>query len=366
MVLISEYQSLSSIRSRIDLNEFPGVPGTELEQLLSYYLDIYNPSKTLVLSTADGINIVNGLKGREGSGVQCIVNLKRINDVRWINRLFETTNQSLPEAGVFVGCVETYSLRKYRILKKFPKGLNYAYYTMDFMLKRVFPKLPILKSIYFFLTQGRNRAISMAEAFGRLYYCGFELIEHQSIGSNLYFVAKKVKDVEHQPIPTYGPLFKMNRMGKGGKLIKVFKLRTMHAYSEYLQKYVYDLNNLQDGGKIKNDFRVTTLGRYLRKSFLDEMPMLINVLKGDIKLVGVRPISEHYLSLYDKELRALRKMVKPGLVPPFYADMPVTLDEIMESEKNYIRAYLRKPLRTDINYFTKAFINIVFKRARSH
>ena len=149
-------------------------------------------------------------------------------------------------------------------------------------------------------------------------------------------------------------------------MIKVYKLRTMHSYSEYLQKYVYDLNNLQDGGKIKNDFRITSIGKYLRKSFLDEVPMFINILKGELKLVGVRPISEHYLSLYDKELRLMRRMVKPGLVPPFYADMPSTLDEIIESEKKYIRAYIKNPLRTDIKYLTKAFVNIAFRKARSN
>lgn len=366
MVLIAEEEKLSRLGERIDLNEFPGIPGLELEQLLSYYLDIYNPHRTLVLSTSEGINIVNGLKGRGEEPVDCIINLKRINDVRWINRLFEVTNNNLPLGGIFVGCVETYSLRKMRIMKKFPPVINKLYYALDFTLKRVFPKLPVLKKLYFFLTGGRNRALSMAESFGRLYMAGFELVEYRSIGSNLYFVAKKKYEVAELPNPTYGPIFKMKRVGKGGKLINVYKLRTMHAYSEYLQSYVYNLNNLQEGGKIRNDFRITTLGKYLRKSFLDEVPMFINILKGDLKLVGVRPISSHYLSLYDKELRLMRRMVKPGLVPPFYADMPKTLEEIMDSEKRYIRAYLKAPIKTDIIYFYRAFVNIVFKRARSN
>jgi hypothetical protein len=61
----------------------------------------------------------------------------------------------------------------------------------------------------------------------------------------------------------------------------------------------------------------------------------------------------------------LRRMVKPGLVPPFYADMPKTLDDIIESEKRYIRSYLKSPIRTDINYFVQAFKNILIKKARS-
>ncbi|NQV54034.1 MAG: sugar transferase [Flavobacteriales bacterium] len=366
MVVLSQMETLKSVSYKLNLNEFPGVPGAELEDLISYYLDIYNPTQTLVLSTGEGLNIVNALKGREDGPVTCIVNLKRINDVRWINQLYETTNKSLPEGGVFVGCVETYGLRKQRILRKYPRGFNYLYYTGDYLVKRVFPKLPILKKLYFLLTRGQNRSISMAEAFGRLYFTGFELIEYKTIGSNLYFVAKKTRTVSNVKTPTYGPLFRMNRVGKGGKMIEVYKLRSMHAYSEYLQEYLYQRNNLQDGGKIKNDFRISTLGRYLRKSFLDEVPMLYNILKGDLKLVGVRPISAHYLSLYDKELRLMRRTVKPGLVPPFYADMPKTIEEIIESEKNYIRAYIKNPLKTDVIYFFKAFANIAFRKARSN
>ncbi|MDP4685773.1 MAG: sugar transferase [Salibacteraceae bacterium] len=364
MVLISSKNRRRDIVRELSVNDFPGIPGEELEDFLSYYLDIYNPEKTLVLSTADGLNVSNALKGRHES-VNCIINLKRINDVRWINKLFETTNRYLPNDGVFVGCVETYGLRKKRLLNKFPPIVNYLYYTMDYTLKRVFPKLPLLKNLYLGLTQGRNRSISMSEAFGRLYYSGFKIVESKTIGSNLYFVAQKTKEVKNLKNPTYGPVFKMKRAGKGGKLVEVYKFRSMHAYSEFLQQYVYELNNLQEGGKINNDFRITSVGKFMRKFFLDEVPMLINVLKGDLKLVGVRPISMHYLSLYDNELRMLRRMVKPGLVPPFYADMPKTLDDIILSEKKYIKKYLKNPLKTDIEYFIKAFKNIIIKKARS-
>jgi lipopolysaccharide/colanic/teichoic acid biosynthesis glycosyltransferase len=94
--------------------------------------------------------------------------------------------------------------------------------------------------------------------------------------------------------------------------------------------------------------------------------MVWNFIKGNMKIVGVRPLSRHYFSLYSEELQELRTKVKPGLIPPFYVDNPVTLEEIMESEKKYLNAYLKKPLRTDIKYFWKAFYNIVFKKARSN
>jgi lipopolysaccharide/colanic/teichoic acid biosynthesis glycosyltransferase len=158
---------------------------------------------------------------------------------------------------------------------------------------------------------------------------------------------------------------RLNRIGKHGKMIKVLKMRTMHPYSEYLQDYVFDKNKLEEGGKFANDFRVTTLGRFMRRFWLDEFPMFYNLLKGDIKLVGVRPLSPQYFSLYTRELQQHRIRFKPGMIPPYYADLPKTFEEIMESEKKYLDAYERRPIRTDIRYFFKATYNILFKKVRS-
>ncbi|MGP8322316.1 MAG: hypothetical protein ACT6FE_08390, partial [Methanosarcinaceae archaeon] len=83
-----------------------------------------------------------------------IVNLKRINDIRFINKFFETVNRKLPKEGVFIGCIETKNQRKKRILRKYPPILNLIYYFFDFIIKRVFPKFNLTKHIYFFLTRG--------------------------------------------------------------------------------------------------------------------------------------------------------------------------------------------------------------------
>ncbi len=139
----------------------------------------------------------------------------------------------------------------------------------------------------------------------------------------------------------------------------------MHAYSEYLQEYIYQKNNLQSGGKFKDDFRVTGAGKFMRKFWLDELPMIFNLLRGDMKLVGVRPLSKQYFNLYTEELKEKRLRFKPGLVPPFYVDMPKTFEEIMASENKYLDAYAKNPLRTDIKYLFLAAFNIIFKRARS-
>jgi len=294
-----------------------------------------------------------------------IVNLKRINDIRFINKFFESVNRKLMDGGFFIGCVETKDQRKKRILKKYPPVLNRIYYLFDFILKRVFPKFNITKRIYFFLTRGENRVVSKAETFGRLYSCGFKVINEKEINGWLYFVARKTREPFYDMEPTYGPFVKLNRIGKNGKIIQVYKLRTMHPYAEYLQEYVYEQSNLQEGGKFKDDFRITTLGKFFRTFWLDELPMLINFIRGEMKLVGVRPLSKHYFSLYSKELQEKRIKTKPGLIPPFYVDLPKTLDEIQASENKYLDQYLKKPLLTDWKYFWKAFWNIVFRRARS-
>ena len=295
-----------------------------------------------------------------------ITNLRRINDIRWINKFFEAVNSKLPVDGIFISCAETYNLRKRRILKKYPPVLNYFYYFFDWCLKRVFPKVFILKKIYFFLTKGQNRVLSKAETFGRLYSCGFEVEEEIFLDNLLFFVAKKVKEPAFDYHPTYGPLVRLKRYGKNGKVIKVYKMRTMHAYSEYLQGYVFEKNNLQEGGKFKNDFRVNTVGKIMRRFWLDELPMLFNLLKGDLKLFGVRPLSQQYFDLYDDDFKKIRLKYRPGLVPPFYVDLPKTLDEIIDSERRYLEAYDKHPFRTDWKYFWKAFHNIVFKHARSN
>lgn len=207
--------------------------------------------------------------------------------------------------------------------------------------------------------------LTKAETLGRLYSCGFEVVEEAVIHGHFYFVVRKITEPVFDLNPTYGPLISLHRVGKGGEMIKVFKLRTMHPYAEYLQEYIFERNNLKEGGKFRDDFRISTLGRFLRKFWLDELPMAWNLLRGDIKIVGVRPLSKHYFSLYSDELKDIRTRHKPGLIPPFYVDYPKTLDEIMASELRYLKAYERHPLWTDFRYFFRAIFNVLFNKYRS-
>ena len=230
---------------------------------------------------------------------------------------------------------------------------------------RVFPKLWLTKNIYFNITKGKGRVLSKAETYGRLYSCGFEILVEEYKNDKIYFTVKKVKDPSYDENPSYGFLIKLKRVGKNNKPIMVYKLRTMRPYSEYLQEYVFSKNDLQEGGKIKDDFRISSHGKFLRKYWLDELPMLYNLLKGEMKLVGVRPLSPHFFSLYTKELQELRTQFKPGFIPPFYVDLPKTMDEIMESEKKYLNLCKKSEFKVDLKYFLLAFKNVLFKGVRS-
>ncbi|MEA1885961.1 MAG: sugar transferase [Bacteroidota bacterium] len=318
--------------------------------------------KSRIVATTTQFNIVS-LPEKE---YEYIINLKRINDIKDLDHFLDTVNHKVMHGGHFLCCVETKDLRKRRILKKFPPVLNYMYYTADFIVKRAFPKLRITKWLYLALTRGNNVVISRAEALGRLARAGFSISNESFINGHLYIEGRKNGDPMNIYNKNYGMLIALPRVGRDGKLMKVYKLRTMHPYSEYIQDYVYGKNNLEQGGKFKNDFRITSWGAFSRKVWLDEMPMLLNFLQGDMKLVGVRPLSEQYYNLYSEELRQRRIKYKPGLIPPFYYDMPGDIEEIQASEMHYLKEWDRHPLRTDIKYFTKSIINIVFRKARSN
>jgi lipopolysaccharide/colanic/teichoic acid biosynthesis glycosyltransferase len=335
--------------------------GVEAFEFISKHID-NSIDSSVILKTTSIFNI----EAIELVELKNIVNLNKINDINGINKFTQSVNLKLPTDGKYIGCVETYMQRKHRLLKKYPFFIAQIYFFLDFIFKRIFPKLFLTRKLYFFLTAGRNRVLSKAEALGRLVFNGFDIVEIREIGNLTYFVCKKTNRHIPEKTPSFGLLFKMKRLGKNNKLITVYKIRTMHPYAEYLQSYVFENNNLRDGGKFKDDYRITSWGKLFRKLWIDELPMAINFLKGEIKLVGVRPLSQHYLSLYSDELKQKRLQIKPGLIPPFYADLPVTLEQIMSSELKYIETYQKSPLRTDIYYLGKSLKNIFFKNVRSN
>jgi len=333
------------------------------EQLIQYLDNLHlNFRVSHVLETTQPVDI----KALPSGWTRNVINIHRINDVRFLNVFFETINETLPEGGLFVGCAETLETQLQHRKKAYPDWLILSHSAALFIPQRVFPKLKITKKAYFSVTKGKNRIVSKAEVLGRLICCGFEIVDTVEIDKKMYFTVQKIKSPTYDPDPTYGPFIRLKRIGKEGKTITVYKIRTMYPYSEYLQAFIYFNNQIHENGKFRDDFRVTNWGRKIRKIWLDEIPMLLNWLLGDIKLVGVRPLSKQYLSIYPEELVRTRIRYKPGLIPPYYADLPNGLDEIISSEKQYLEAYSRHPIRTDMRYFFRVAYNIIVKKVRSH
>lgn len=295
-----------------------------------------------------------------------VVVKEKLNDVGRINSFLKKTNESLPMNGFLIGCADFklgYEPDKDFVYQSVIPITNDP---INFFVHRILSKIQPFRFFYLKFTKGKRRRISKTEILGRLFYSGFDILKIKEEGSALFYIAQKVKAPEKRTKPSIGPIFTMNRIGKNGKKIKVYKLRTMHPYASYVQEFVFKSNRLKEGGKFEDDFRISPIGKFFRKYFLDELPMLINVFKGEMKIVGVRPLSQQYLGLYDKKLQEKRTKTKPGLFPPFYVDMPKTLQEVQASELKYLNQYEKNPLKTDISYFFQIMRNIIFRKARSN
>jgi len=141
-----------------------------------------------------------------------------------------------------------------------------------------------------------------------------------------------------------GPvLFRQNRVGRGGRLFKIFKFRTMVAGAEehrdeLLAQSIYPDRRLF---KIVGDPRVTRLGVFLRRTSLDELPQLFNVLKGEMSLVGPRPPIPSEVDLYEAHHYA-RFDVKPGITGPWQVagrNRITDFEQIVALETRYIREW---------------------------
>ncbi len=134
-------------------------------------------------------------------------------------------------------------------------------------------------------------------------------------------------------------LFKQVRVGKNGKHFKVLKFRTMVINAEKL------------GDKITtgNDPRITPIGAILRKYKLDELPQLINVLKGEMSLVGPRPEVPEYVDFYPEETRKIVLSVPPGMTDKASIEF-VNENELLSGSKDPVGEYKNKVLPIKLAY----------------
>lgn len=303
-------------------------------------------------------------KGAEMAYGQCFIMEQPLNNIQKIDEYLAVVNENMSEGARILGSVHTVKQLKAEVLNRY--RLGFYYFVLTVLIRQALSRSRVLSDLYFRPKPGRNWVLSDIEAFGRLFAAGFSLESTMEEEGMVYFIAKKTGKPHPDLRGCSAAVIRLPRVGKGGKMITIYKLRTMYPYSQFLQEYVFNTNGLQDGGKFRDDPRVTPIGRILRKCFLDELPNIVNMLRGEVKLFGVRAISEHYLSLFPAEFKAYRRQFKPGVIPPEYVGMPKTLDEIIQVEWDYLKAYEKSPLWTDVKYLSLAILNILFKGARSH
>jgi len=152
----------------------------------------------------------------------------------------------------------------------------------------------------------------------------------------MLLVACAIKLDSHGPV-----LFTQDRAGKGGKPFRMYKFRSMVHNADEMLRGMFDIEELPSPAfKIRNDPRVTRVGRFLRRTSIDELPQLWNVLRGEMSLVGPRPEEMRIVRLYDEhEMRRLA--MKPGITGPMQVDGrgALTFEERMELELAYIETF---------------------------
>jgi lipopolysaccharide/colanic/teichoic acid biosynthesis glycosyltransferase len=137
-----------------------------------------------------------------------------------------------------------------------------------------------------------------------------------------------------------GPVyFVQKRLGLNKRLISVYKFRTMVLDAEETQVDLEHLNEVTGPVfKIKNDPRITSVGRFLRKTSIDELPQLFNVLKGDMSLVGPRPLPLRDYQGFDKDWQRRRFSIRPGITCLWQISgrSSIHFDRWMELDMEYI------------------------------
>ncbi len=162
-----------------------------------------------------------------------------------------------------------------------------------------------------------------------------------------------------------GPMFYEHlRYGKDGKKFRIYKFRSMcidadKKLKEYLEQNEEAKIEFEENHKLKDDPRITRLGRFIRKTSIDELPQFVNVLKGDMSLIGPRPIVDGEIEKYGENKDKFLS-VRPGLTGYWAANgrSDITYEERMKMELYYVDNI---SFKLDIQIFFKTIISVIKK-----
>ncbi len=169
----------------------------------------------------------------------------------------------------------------------------------------------------------------------------------------LLLIAMMIKAASRGPV-----IFKQLRVGLRGRKFYIYKFRTMVTNAEKLKAALMEFNE-SDGPafKIRNDPRITPIGRFLRRTGLDEIPQLFNVIKGEMSLIGPRPMLPDEVN-QQEEWQLKRLSVKPGITCSWQVQPrrnTVSFDQWMRLDREYVENW---SIKTDIKLFLKTIRTI--------
>lgn len=154
------------------------------------------------------------------------------------------------------------------------------------------------------------------------------------------------------------PFFVQTRIGKNGKEFQIYKFRSMYKNAEKQLEMLQKRNESKGATfKMKDDPRVTRVGKFIRKTSIDELPQLVNILKGDMSIIGPRP----FIPSEQKNLPPDRLLVKPGLSCYWQIGGK---NELPEAEQIALdRKYIQeRSLKTDFKIFCKTVIHVLSRK----
>ena len=177
-------------------------------------------------------------------------------------------------------------------------------------------------------SQGAKRVLDAAVAFGILFV----------LSPVLLTLALLIKLESPGPV-----LFRQRRVGRDGARFEVLKFRSMYQDAEQRKAEFAALNDVDDGVmfKIREDPRVTRIGQVMRKYSIDELPQLLNVLRGEMSLVGPRPLIEPEAEALSEDWHARRLDLRPGLTGPWQISgrSDTTVEEMVRFDYTYVAGW---------------------------
>jgi lipopolysaccharide/colanic/teichoic acid biosynthesis glycosyltransferase len=360
---------------------------TSIEEIDKYFQSELEKDNNLVLGNLDlklfenlkiiPSNLYNKLKvifyQSENSKV-LIMNSKKINDSNTnndlvildfqlnysenINALLDVCYKYLKNCGYLIIAFEKIEDYERKNINSKYKIIKYLILLRYYLVKRILIKIPIISKLIYILGD-KYSVLSRAEVWGRLTYCGFDVVNEFNEKNLTIVIAKKNFEKSLNPNPSFRHLITLNRVGLNGKIIKIHKIRTMYPYSEFIQKKLFESIGMNNIGKFQDDFRITKPGKFLRKYWLDELPQFYDWLRGEIKLVGIRAMSQQFFKLYPNDYKELYLKIKPGIISPIFDEKTAGFDEIIKIEKEYLLSYSENSFLTDIKYFFKTLFQIL-------